>query len=192
MRHAQLIRISGWGMTLAALCLLLTFLPQPILTTIGETLFFLCAILLVTLGLWGLYARYSEQIGGGAKAALWVGLVGGGVSVVSNLLWAVGYANGRSLMNSSMAVLFGGLFLFGLFALREKPLQRWNGAPAVAGFWWLFIVLHAALYHQITGLWPNVPYWLSFALFLAMGFSLAVLGYLLQSDSTSKTVRQPA
>lgn len=186
MKHAQLIRISGWGMILAALCLLLTFLPDPSFWASAGSLFFLCAILLVTLGLWGLYARYREQIGGGAKAALWAGLLGGGASVVSNILWTSGGENGRTLMNNAMAVMFGGLFVFGLLALQNKPMPRGNGLPALAGFWWPFIVINANVYHQMTGRWPNVTFWPSLALFAGMSLSLALLGYVLQSDVLPK------
>ena len=86
-------------------------------------------------------------------------------------------------MNISMAVMFAGLFVFGLVALREKPMPHGNGLPALAGFWFPFIMIGAIVYHQVTGHWQNVPFWPSFALFSGMSFFLAWLGYVLQSDA---------
>ncbi len=168
-------------MVLAAICLLLTFLSLP--ESVGTMPFFF-AILLITLGLLGLRARYSEQAGNTAKMALGAGVLGGVAGVGSNLLWTMGYENGRSLMNISMAVMFGGLFVFGLAALRAKPMPRGNGLPALAGFWWPFIVIVANVHQQATGhLGPEVPVWLSFTIFSIKGFFLALLGYVLQSDA---------
>ena len=109
--------------------------------------------------------------------------MGGVAGVVSNILMTIGYEDGRSLMNFSMAVMFAGLFVFGLIALREKPMPRGNGLPALAGFWWPFIVIGANVYYQVTGHWLNVPFWSSFALFSGMSVSLAWLGYVLQGDT---------
>ncbi len=176
MTQNNFIRLSGWGLVLAAIFLLLTFsegiVPMP----------FLFAILLITMGLAGLYIRYSEQAGNTGKLALGIGILGGVASVVSHVLWTSGVENGRTLMNFSMAVMFAGLFVFGLVALREKPMPRGNGLPVLTGFWWLFIVISANVYHQATGQWLNVPFALSFALFAAMGLFLAWLGYVLQSE----------
>ena len=177
MTRTKFIRLSGWGMVLAAISLLLTFLSD-----LG-TMPFLFAILLMTLGLLGLRARYGEQAGNTAKLALGAGVLGGAAGIVSNLLMTIGYENGRSLMNFSMAVMFAGLFVFGLVALRENPMPRGNGLPALAGFWFPFIVMGANVYHQVTGHWLEVPGWLSFTIFSVMGFFLASLGYVLQSDA---------
>jgi hypothetical protein len=193
-------------MVLAAVSLLLTFLPDRAqiraglyrifgvpTTAPGYDLYkpfddgvaempFLLAILLITVGLLGLYVRYGAQAGSAARVALGAGVLGGAASAVSTLLWNIGYENGRSLMNLSMAGMFAGLFVFGLVALWEKPMQRGNGLPALAGFGWPFIVIGANVYHQVTGQWLNVPFWPSFAIFSGMSIFLAWLGYLLQSD----------
>jgi hypothetical protein len=95
-----------------------------------------------------------------------------------------GLENGRPLMNISMAFMFAGLFVFGLAALRVKPMPRGNGLPALAGFWWPALVIQAYVYPQVTrSLGPEVPFWFSFTIFLAMSFFLALLGYVLQADA---------
>jgi len=186
MKRTQWIRASGWGMVLAAISLFLTVLLDRSFPTSVGILLFLFANLLITLGLWGLYTRYAGQIGNRAKIALWVGMLGGAVAVVGNILWTTGGENGRTLMNNAMAVMFGGLFVFGLLALQNKSMPRGNGLPALAGLWWPLIVINANVYHQVSGRWPNVTFWPSFVLFAAMSLSLAVLGYLLQSDALPK------
>lgn len=181
MTQARLIRFSGWGFVLAALCLLSTFLavPEDI-----RPLSFLGAIVLVTLGLVGLRARYDERAGTAAKLALGAGIGGGLAGVVSNFLMLFGYEDGRSLMNLSMAVMFGGLFAFGSVAVRHRPLPRGNGLPALAGVWWPLIVIVSNVYPLATGqAGPKVPAWLSFSIFAVMSLSLAGLGYVLQANA---------
>ena len=207
MTQSKFIRLSGWGMVLAAISLLLTFLDFTQIragldrifgaptTASGYDLYqflsdgvggmpFLFVILLITLGLLGLRARYGEQAGNTAKIALGAGVLGGAAGVFSNILMTIGYENGRSLMNISMAVMFAGLFVFGLVALREKPMPRGNGLPALAGFWWPFIVIDAYVFPLGIRLFgPDVPLWFSITIFTLMSFFLALLGYVLQADT---------
>jgi hypothetical protein len=189
---SQFIRLSGWGLVLGGIFLLLTFLSDDQILIISRTfnappatteMRFLAAILLITLGLGGLRARYGKRAGTTAKLALGVGVLGGAAGVISNLLWTMGSENGRPLMNSSMAVMFAGLAIFGLVALRTRPMPRGNALPALAGFWWPLIWIHAYVNHALGRLGPEVPAWLSFALFFSMSFFLAWLGYVLQSDA---------
>ena len=207
MTRVKLIRLSGWGMVLAAFALLLTFLPEAdkILDTLYQTfgapatsarqdsnlrLFeglrsfpFPLAILLITFGLLGLYICYGKQAGNSAKIALGVGILGGAAGLVSIVWMALGIDNGRSAMNGSMAFMFAGLFVFGLVALRVKLMSRGNILPVLAGFWWPSVVINAYVYPQVTGhMGPEVPVWLSFAIFSLMSFFLALLGYVLQAD----------
>lgn len=176
MSSSILIRASGWGMILAAICLLLTFAPA------AENIpFFLVVNLLITLGLVGLYMRYGERAGNVAKFALGIAIFGGIASVVSYFLWMSDASYGRILMNLAMAVMFGGMFVFGLIAQSVKPMPRGNWLPALAGFWWVFIVASAYVNPGAGG--QGVPFWASFAMFCAMSFCLAALGYVLQADA---------
>jgi hypothetical protein len=165
-------------MVLAALCLLLTFVEGA-----GRFPLFLFVILLITLGLAALFVRYGEQAGSIAKIALGIGILGGIAGAVSCLMMTAGYLDGRYLTNICMAVMFGGLFVFGLIAHWVKPMARGNWLPALAGFWWVFIVISAYVNPQVTGRGPEVPFWASFSLFALMSLSLAALGYILQSDA---------
>lgn len=175
MTQTNFVRVSGWGMIVAAVCLLLTF------TQVAETFpLFLVVNLLITLGLVGLHVRYGERAGNVAKFALGMGIFGGFASVVSYFLWMSDAPNGRILMNLAMAVMFGGLFVFGLIAQAVKPMPRGNWLPALAGFWWVFLATSAYVNPQASG--QGVPFWASFAMFCVMSFCLASLGYVLQAN----------
>jgi hypothetical protein len=162
----------------AALCLLLTFLPLPAAVS---RLPFLFVILLVTLGLVAMLARYGKPVGPTGELSLALGIVGGIASIGGYLFWTLDYPNGRQLMNVAMGFMFGGLFLFGLVAHSVKPMPRGNWLPALAGFWWLFLVLGAYVNPQGQG--QPVPLSASLGIFALMGLFLALLGYVLQSDA---------
>ncbi len=206
MTRTKFIRLSGWGMILAPVSLLLTFLSEDqiqrgvyrlfgapatasgydriqSLNLVARHLPFFFAILLITVGLLGLHARYARRIGNLGTLALGVGVVGGVAALGINTGMAMGYEDVHQLMSISMTFMFGGLFVFGLTALQKKLMLRGNGFPALAGFWWPFIFFGTNLYHQVTGQWLNIPSGIFFTLFLAMGISLAFLGYALQADA---------
>jgi hypothetical protein len=71
------------------------------------------------------------------------------VSLVISAGMVLGIQNVRPLMNISMAFMFAGLFFFGLVALRSRPMSRGNGLPALAGFWWPFLVIQAYVFPQL-------------------------------------------
>ncbi len=178
-------RLSGWAFVLAAVCLLLTFVDAPWLSAP-----FLAAIVLVSVGLLGLRARYGERAGPGARLALDAGAAGGAAGVLSYALMLGGYEPGRTLMNLAMAVMFGGLFAFGLIALRARPLPRGNWLPALAGVWWPAITLFAYVVAPVSGA-AGVSAALSFALFATMSLCLAGLGVVLQASAPAERAAAP-
>jgi hypothetical protein len=208
MTRSKFIRLSGWAMILAAVILLLSFLPEAdqildglyqtfglpatpaqhglfqTITTGMRSLVFPAVILFITLGLCGLYIRYAERTANSAKISLGMGIAGGVVSLVISAGMVMGIHNVRPLMNISMAFMFAGLFVFGLATLRSRPMPRGNGLPALAGFWWPFLVIQAYVYplfiQRLVG--SQVPLWFSFTIFSIMSISLATLGYVLQAD----------
>jgi hypothetical protein len=146
------------------------------------------AILLVTFGLSGLYICYGKQARSLAKIALGIGMLGGAAGLVSIVWMAPGIDNRRSVMNGFMAFMFAGLFVFGLVALRVKPMSRGNVLPVLASFWWPLIVIQAYVFPLVTGRsGPQVPSWLSFAIFSLMSFFLALLGLVLQADARNRS-----
>lgn len=183
MTHPRFVRWAGWGMMAAGVCLLLTLLLPERSPAAVAILPFLFAIVLTTVGLLALYTRYAAQVGKAARVALLVGILGGAAATVACILWAAGFPEARTAMNLAMAVLFGGLCVYGLGALRTKPMARGNALPVLTGFWWPLIVVGSFTFQRVTGLWPQVSFWPSLALFLCLSLSLAALGYALQGDT---------
>ncbi len=205
MNQEKFVRLSGWALVMAAVALLLTFLPEagdissrisPTFGVIGtaaqiqraavlaRALPLPLAILLITIGLLGLSVRYGGMAGRAAKAALILGVSGGVLSLVSFGLMLLGLVEGRPAVNITMGIMFSGLFIFGLAALRRKPMKRGNGLPVLAGVWWPLLVIQAYVFPQLTrSFGPAVPGWLSFSIFAALSFFLAWLGYVVQAEA---------
>lgn len=207
MTREKFYKLSGWGMVLAAVSLLLTFLPEadrildglyqkfgvpgpPVqhdlylsLSAGVRSLPFPVAILLITFGLFGLNVRYGDLAGKMARIALGIGITGGIAALVISGLMVIGVEIGRSVMNICMAFMFAGLFFFGIAALRNKPMPRGNGLPILAGVWWPLLTVQAYVFPQMIQQLNFVPAWISFTIFSIMGFALAWLGYVLQADA---------
>lgn len=174
------LRLSGWGMGLAAAALLATFLPAAWRFDFPPAVPFLIAILLTTLGELGMRVRYGARAGRAGQASLDIGIAGGVAATVGGLLWATGFS-GRGAMNASMAVMFGGLFVFGWVAIRRKPMPRGNVLPLLAGLWWPLIFLVSSVL-GLADIQLDVSFGASLLLFLAMCIPLALLGYRTQAD----------
>jgi hypothetical protein len=200
MTRAKFVRLSGWGLILAAISLLLTFPEQiqtglvkifgtssePVLSRywlVGWLPMFV-AIFLIMMGLLGLRARFRQQASRVARAALEIGALGGATSAVAYVLTVFGLLPSRQLVNISMAVMFAGLLVFGLAAWRERLLPRGNKYAVLAGFWWPFIVIDAYVIplgiRSYFG--PEIPLWFTLTIFSLISIPLALLGYVLQAD----------
>jgi peptidoglycan/LPS O-acetylase OafA/YrhL len=81
--------------------------------------------------------------------ALGAGVLGGVASLVS-FAWME-----RPITNIFMAFMFAGLFVFGLVALRVKPMRRGNGLHVLAGLWWPLLVILAYVYSVYAAAGPS-------------------------------------
>lgn len=201
MTRAKFIRLSGWGLILAAISLLLTF-PEEIQTGLAQIfgarsepilsrywlvgwLPMFVAIFLIMIGLLGLRARFGKQASRVVRTALEIGALGGALSAITYILTVFGLMPSRYLTNISMAVMFVGLLIFGLAARRERLLPRGNGYAVLAGLWWPLIVIDA--YVIPLGIksyfGPDIPLWFTLTIFSLISIPLALLGYVLQADA---------
>lgn len=191
MDNSSFIRLSGWLFVVGAVAFLpgaigmLSWEAQPTGSTTLDmqlaTFAVFWAPVLLAVGMLGLRARY--KIGGGIL--LFGAAVGGLLIIVGTLVQFL--TPDYSVSETYYGVWLGGvlvlnlcLCLFGVLALMEKPLSRWNWLPLIAGGWILLLPLLVG----ITGS-PSSP--MIIALLIIMTIGQIMLGYTLQADVTHNT-----
>ena len=203
--HTTFIRLSGWGMSVGAVTMLLSFLSDPnairlalyrlfdpplttgtfnTYRTISENVgvgLLLVSVLLLTTGVIGLRLRYGEWVGTLGNNSLLLSVVGGGIAVLGTTGGAlVPWDGWWPILWISVATLFAGLTLFGIGMLRTKPMPRWNGLPVLAGIGFPIFTLIAFTFEF------EPPDWLSRTIMLTTAISLVILGFILQADAAVK------
>lgn len=183
------IRRAGWGLILGAISFVLGIFLAIIEYSNGNwSLFALLSLVFVSLpllvfGVLGLRNRYGEKVGSFGRSILLIGAILGPVTSVIGFflmaidpLWFVIYAG--------PAVLFICLALFGVAALRTKPMPRWNALPVIAGLSYPAIIIFYIITSVMTGDWSSssVPSVLYIILITIQGIALLALGYILKAD----------
>jgi len=187
MNNSNFIRLSGWSFIIGAIAFLPGAIgmlswegestgPTPVIMQLVAFAVFLAPLLMV-LGMLGLRARY--KIGGGF---LLFGAIVGGLLVIVGILVQF-LTPDYSVSITYYYVWLGGvlvlnlcLSIFGILALKEKPLSRWNWLPLVAGAWILLFPLLAGIVGS-----PSSP--VMIAVLVAMTVAQVMLGYMLQADA---------
>ena len=219
MTQIKLIRLSGWGMILGAVTMVLASLVDPLTIraglsrllgyprTLGEYnayrtfseeaggwLILLAALLLFS-GTLGLRMRYGQPTGRLGSHSLLVSMSGGGTLLLASLFGQLVVWDGWwSVRLLGMVFLFGGLAIFGFAALQTKPMPRWNGLPILAGIWFpLFLLISLGIDLATPGdSWWELPDALMNGMLLVTVISLILLGYVLQGDEPGEeTVPNP-
>jgi hypothetical protein len=195
MTKSKFIRLGGWSLILGALTFSLFFLGVYLENNVYDPFrhfqafseFSLQAGIWVTpillgVGMLGLRTRYGDKVGGFGKNILLLGAISG---IAVNLLGAVLASKtewGWLLLYTGNGVLLACLAIFGVIALRVKPLQRWNVLPLLAGIWYPTLFLIAVIY--IMAMNQPMPNALNqFSLVdILQGIMLIMLGFELQAD----------
>lgn len=190
MNNSNFTRLSGWLMILGAIA----FLPgaigmlfwesqtidwsAPSMQLAAFAVFW--APILLAVGMLGLRARYG--IGGGF---LLFGAVVGGLLVIAGTLVQF-LTPDYSVSEAYYGVWLGGvlvlnlcLSIFGILALIQKPLPRWNWLPLVAGAWILLLPLLAGIVGSSSS--PII-----IAVLVIMTIAQVMLGYTLKADSSQE------
>jgi len=189
MKKYAFIRLSGWLFMVGAL----VFLPGVSAMMLYDSQYavnwesqvltwaiFLSPILLA-IGMMGLRARY--RIGGGFL------LFGAAVGGIVTLIGTFGqmFAPVYSVSESYYGVWFGGAYilffcltLFGINALVEKPLPRWNTLPLLSGLWFTLL----PLLFGIGSVSVIAFLIIAIAGFVVMAVAQIMLGYILQADAS--------
>jgi hypothetical protein len=196
MKKNTFVRLSGWSLIVGAI----VFLPGVITLMLYDTQYvntinldsevavfaiFLSPIL-IAVGMMGLRARY----GIGSGFLLFGAVVGGIVTLVgtfgqefapvysvSEFYWFVWF--------TGVFILFFCLSLFGINALVDKPLPRWNALPLLSGVWFTLLPTgFLGIGKVVVGGLPII----AITGFIAMTVAQIMLGYILQAGASQETV----
>ncbi|HSG42691.1 MAG TPA: hypothetical protein VLA72_06010 [Anaerolineales bacterium] len=189
MNNSNFIRLSGWLIIVGAIA----FLPGAIgmLSWEGESqtttplkqlaaFAVFWAPIFLAVGLLGLRAHF--KIGGGVL--LFGAAVGGLLVLVGTLVQFL--TPDYSVSITYYYVWLGGvlvmnvcLSVFGVMALIQKPMSRWNWLPLAAGAWILLLPLLAGIVGS-----PSSP--IIIAVLVSMTIAQVMLGYILQAKSSQE------
>lgn len=205
MSRTKLIRLSGWGLMLGPV-LLFIGLGEPAqyrnllnnlfgalddqsgvnaLQFVSESALI---ILMITglgfmfFGFWGLYTNYHKQVRKLGGLSLRLLVIGSGVSVLgvslsfarTDLWWFIFIAGFLSTYVS--------FTIFGIVALKDKPLPRWNALPFLTGIWLPGMLVIGG----VLGWDENQSFTIMTVLFALLG--LILTGYLLQLDTEKPAI----
>jgi hypothetical protein len=150
----------------------------------AEAILFPAAMLLLLVGMVGLYLRYSRETNGFGRSSLVLGMVGGAISTLIALAASLqlelpGSEAGWFLWIGGLTLYFLGLVAFGIAAIRGNLLPRWNGAPILAGIWFPLIFLLSQFFE---GVW-EISDTIFFGVMVLTALGLIALGVILGSDS---------
>ena len=195
MNKDDFARLGGWLLMASAVA----FLPGAIGMILSETRYAIrswdsfpfnvvafavfWAPVLLAVGMLGLRARY--KIGGGVL--LFGAVVGGLLVIVGTLVQFL--TPDYSVSETYYGVWLGGvfllyvcLFIFGILALIQKPLPRWNALPLIAGGVPLLRLLAG-----ITTSSLEASLLVIIAGYIIMTIAMILLGYILQADASQNT-----
>jgi hypothetical protein len=195
MSKSIFIRMSGWALVLGAITIMVAGLisirdvpmynrynalsrPIDLYLEYATAILLPGTLLLLLVGMIGLYLRYRTDTNGFGKFGLIVGVLGGVISLAAAIplstnepewswtAWWVG-----------TLLYFLGLGVFGIAAVRDKLLPRWNALPILTGF--LIPILFIATFQMD---WEATEY-IFLGAFLLTAIGLAGLGLLLKDDT---------
>ena len=199
MSKSKLIKFSGWAFILGSFAFIAILTGSDALAFPGSVI----SAILLAVGLSGLRARYGERAGGFGRQILAAGVIGMILFylVLAHLVLAVLVLPGlrsqaESLVQAGLwLLLFGGpavvllgLTLFGLTALRNKPMSQLNGLPVVAGIWYPLVYLFLAAYlYTHAGAYPHDYHNGMQLMFVIQFVALCVFGAIVAADTPEET-----
>jgi hypothetical protein len=192
MSKSELIKLSGWGFIAGSLAFITILSNSDPIAIPGSVI----SSILLAVGMLGLRAGYGERAGSFGRNMLLLGILGPIFFVIAIATMTLMYSSGNLTITQVQvekglwilifvgpAITLLGLTLFGLAALRSKPLPRMNWLPLVAGIWYpVFYFLLAGYVFTHNGVYPG-QYQMAFNIMHLMQFlALCGLGSMLLSD----------
>jgi hypothetical protein len=188
MSKPELIKRSGWAFVAGAFAFITLLSGSDPIAIPGSVV----SAILLAVAMSSLRKGYGEHIGGLGRNTLLLGMSGPalwvigivfialmGVEAVEQGLWV--------LIFVGPAISLVGLTLFGLTALRSKPMPRLNWLPVFAGIWYpVTYVLFSVYDISHKGVFPD-QYLPALVLIVVIQFlALCVLGFVLIDDSSKE------
>jgi hypothetical protein len=218
MSTLRFIRLSGWAFIFGAAALLTSmsavvmtsghglasdpynFFSRPLdqFLAILPYIFFPSAMLLLVIGVIGIYFNYGQRVGLLGRTGMSMSIVGCVLSLVMCSIpdgWDgfTRYISGNQIggyLPWDMAALgsffvFSGIFIFGIEAVNRHLFLRWNLIPLLAGVLFPLRIILGYFQEATTEGWSR---WrldismINLPMLIITAFCLIVLGYLLMSD----------
>jgi hypothetical protein len=194
MYKSTFIRLSGLALALGAVTNMISwlisirdvpeynpnnYLSRPIDLYLEYVIAILLPVtfLLLMVGMIGLFLRYRKDTNGFGNFGLILGVLGGVINFGAAIpLFTNGPDWSWTVWMVGTLLYFLGLVVFGIAAVRDKLLPRWNALPILTGIW--IPILFIGTFQME---WEATEY-ISLGAFLLTGIGLVGLGLLLKSD----------
>jgi len=196
MTKEKFVRLSGWALMLGGATFMLGFALSSQETSFSDPLggrdafieysqlvLLPLAMASLAVGLLGMRSRYGTQVGRFGSISLLVGAIGGAIGFVGaiGLGLILGGGGWWGMWLSGFLLVLVGLLLFGIAAVRKKPLPRWNALPLITGSLFLLVPVMSLITgsDDLSG-----PILATIFLLVAAGF--VTLGFVVQGDSVEE------
>jgi hypothetical protein len=200
MTRTKFFRFSGWALILAAVVLIVGFgigggetsYDDPLggpdrIYEYSQLIFIPTSLLLYTIGMLGLRARYGNPTGWLGKTSLTIAAFAAGLSCLSAIplfaliddTWLGQWWN---LMVYSLLAMLIALSLFGVSALSTRPFPHWNGLPLLTAIWFPLVFIIGTIVDIAGGNTDGIDDYLAFVALLFMVVGSVALGYMLQKE----------
>jgi len=195
MSKPELIKRSGWVFVAGAFAFITLLSGSDPIAIPGSVV----SAILLAVGMSGLRAAYGERVGSFGKGMLLLGMSGPALWIICIVSMALIYRSGN-LTDAEVdakglwivifvgpAISLLGLTLFGLTALRSKPMPRLNWLPVFAGIWYPVTYTLFSVYDiSHKGVFPD-QYLPALVLIVVIQFlTLCILGFVLIDDSSKE------
>jgi hypothetical protein len=195
MINTEFRRWSGVAFIAAAFAFLTILTGSDPIAVPGSVI----STLLLASAMLSLRAYYGEHVGSFGRNVLLLGVIGPILLCLVIAIMALMYRSGNLTeaqveSKGLWIAIFGGpatsllgLTLFGLTALRSKPMTRLNWTAAFAGIWYPFVYFFLAGYlFTHNGTFPQQYYPAIQIVFLTQFLALCVFGSVLLRDTSEK------
>jgi hypothetical protein len=191
MSKSQTIKLSGWAFMLASFGFIAILNESYVASRIALVV----SSILLAVGMLGLRAGYGERIGGFGRAMLLLGVLGMVlvfvcVGVLNEIQPQIQIGNARIetwfLFYFGPAIGLLGLALYGLAALRRKPMAGLNWLPLATGvlypatysFFFLYYASHVADWQYIEPI-----FWVVILMMVMQFVTMCLFGFMLSADT---------